>query len=236
MNLRQLAGGFVLAAVGGFGLAVVSPAGASVNDQKKKEPQPSHVKAPKPSDRDAEIRRLDHIISEQEKILRRLQRIQDSGLPGIANLTHELLDTVRANQAQLIQVIGGLQLQCSFADLAPIGLPGYLPTDGSRFCRLDPNTFNLLVQVNNAGGVDAGVFRTHVSFFNGGVSDVDTIAPLPAFNGSITLDAGPIPANCYQGDPSYRACNFVITVDSATAVAESNEVNNTAVGFCAIIG
>src|SRR5436190_24011424 len=124
MNLRRIAGGFAIAAFCGFGWVVVSTAGAT--DQS---PKSSAVTTPPPADREAEIKKLDQMITQQEKVLKQLEHVQDSGLPGIASIAHELLDTIRLNQAQLIQVIGSLQQQCTLADLVPIGLPGYLPPE-----------------------------------------------------------------------------------------------------------
>jgi hypothetical protein len=106
------------------------------------------------------------------------------------------------------------------------GLPDLLPipTVGGFYCRLNPTTGDLQVEVRNQGPVGAGASATRVDFPGFGATTQGTPALGP---GVSTILNFPIPLGCYNPD-----CDFTISVDDGGAVPESNEGNNVASDFC----
>ncbi len=133
----------------------------------------------------------------------------------------------------LIRRVSGLELACTTPDLVPLPLPG------GGFCRIDAQG-KLHVQVHNQAGGAAGPSETLVQFRAAsapGPLFVPTVQ-LAGFTGTdLAID---IPDGCFgnffgQGDNN--VCKFQILVDAKIgstfgAVAESNELNNTAEGAC----
>ena len=109
---------------------------------------------------------------------------------------------------------------------APPNSPGQLP---QNYCF---STFGgskadaLRIVVRNQGGGDAGPSVTQVDFDHNPPIQVPT-PPVPA-NSEVQVEVK-IPKGCFEGD---LPCNFRITVDATSVVAESDESNNTDSGFC----
>ena len=164
----------------------------------------------------------------------------------------QLLSTIIANQATLlgtqqkviadlrgiIASLGDLLIKvddlhnaCAPPDLVPVAIEGSTPPG---YCRSSDTPNTLIVRVRNQGFSDAIASTTRVTFTTpGGPVVVDV--PTPALNwGGGTVDLNvPIPDACFDPhDPFPHACNFVIAVDAAGVVAESNEVNNIVAGAC----
>lgn len=106
----------------------------------------------------------------------------------------------------------------------PEALPDLIPVpDASgNFCRGGDG--KLLVTVKNQGAGPAGPSTTEVDFFRHGKVTMPTQALGP--NASTDLFFT-IPWGCFDPD-----CEFRITVDALSEVAETNEGNNTANGVC----
>jgi hypothetical protein len=96
-----------------------------------------------------------------------------------------------------------------------------------ELCNLDPGAAapRLVVSVKNQGAVGAGGSITRVDFNPGGSFDLPT-PPVPP-GGAVDLPPLRVPGNCFNPN-----CQFRITVDSASAVYESNAANNSASGTC----
>ena len=110
----------------------------------------------------------------------------------------------------------GPQLIAYAPDLVPVA------DMAGRLCRLRDG--KLLVTVRNQGASPAVASAIEVAFGSG--ETVAKVAPALASGASIEL-LFDIPPHCFSRD-----CRFRITVDSASAVEESNETNNVASGLC----
>jgi hypothetical protein len=101
-------------------------------------------------------------------------------------------------------------------DLIPV------PDESGSFCRRRDG--QLVVTVRNQGAGPAGASTTTVDFgAHGTVSQ-----PTPPLAAGAPIDLlFPIPVGCFDPD-----CDFRITVDATSVVAETNEGNNTASGTC----
>ncbi len=241
MNGKKLLGGVALAGTLAMGWGVVSEAdvrkGGKQSPDDRRDDRGHHGDE---RDHERALRhRLNSIAAGQQKILDVLQQFQQTTIPSqqlalesIAKVQTEIL----AEQATLLQEVGGLELACSTPDLVPVPLPG------GGFCRRPSTNSNILqVPVYNQGGGIAGPSVTTV-FFRvppsaqqpNGVVQVDVAtSPLNGFNGSGPLDF-PIPSGCFDVD---GICKFKIAVDAgiigSPTVVESNEINNDGAGECA---
>jgi CARDB protein len=103
------------------------------------------------------------------------------------------------------------------------GQPDLIPVEVKpQYCNRDG--LNLIVTIRNQGTGPAGPSTTRV-VFNTGASPTQ---PTPALAVGAQVDLTfAIPAACFNPD-----CQFRITADSAGAVTESNEANNTVSGTC----
>ena len=104
------------------------------------------------------------------------------------------------------------------------GKPDLIPVPDAKgnFCR--GKNGKLTVTVKNQGSADAPASTTKVDFGAAGTASQPT-PPIPA--GSSVDLLFDFPPSCFRPD-----CRFRITVDSGSVVDESNELNNTADGFC----
>lgn len=109
---------------------------------------------------------------------------------------------------------------------APQVLPDLVPVPdprpGINFCKLKEG--KLVVTVKNQGSGSAGPTTTEVDFGRYGKFSMPTPALAPGASTDLVFE---IPGGCYNPD-----CDFEITVDSMSAVMETNEVNNTGSGTC----
>jgi hypothetical protein len=101
-------------------------------------------------------------------------------------------------------------------DLAPV------PDGQGRFCRRRDG--KLVVTVRNQGAGGAGASTTRVDFGVHGNASVATPGLAASDSTEILVD---IPPRCFDAD-----CEFRITVDASSQVAETNEGNNEASGTC----
>jgi subtilisin family serine protease len=111
-------------------------------------------------------------------------------------------------------------------DLVPVRLPN-MGMDPIAYCNLDDRK-RLVVTVKNQGDAGAPASTTRVTFHSVPGGDVVVDLPTPALAAGESVDLDPIELpNCYHPN-----CHFTITVDVTGVVAESNEANNTAEGYC----
>jgi hypothetical protein len=106
------------------------------------------------------------------------------------------------------------------SDLLPV--PGPVGID---WCRIDPGTGELIVEVRNNGPAAAPASTTRVDFLGFGGSDEAT-SPIPAGTSTI-VGPIPFPLGCFNPD-----CNFRINVDFFDAITETDEANNEGEGYC----
>lgn len=236
MRFQQLVIGFVLATAGAF-TAVVSTAASDDQDTSKQvqaEKDKKPAEEPKGNLDRLQVVKLNEILENQQRLLNRLDTLEGTTLPNqLHGVQSSILDGIVATQAELIQVIGGLEEQCTSADLLPLPAPG--STGPYGYCQFNADFTKLLVRVHNQGGAASGPSTTRVTFF-GGSPAVDQATPgLAPFGGFVDL-LYDIPESCYPVTGGDTQCNFSIAADVANAVGESNEANNVAAGICVRIG
>ncbi len=114
-------------------------------------------------------------------------------------------------------------------DLVPVSIDDSLGRVG--FCQRG-SVVPFTVTVKNQGGQDAQESVVRVEFFPGGSRTKQVFGPGP--NGSLPPGVAwdiqfldPPLGTCFNPD-----CDFRITVDSTSQIAESNEANNVADGRC----
>jgi hypothetical protein len=218
----------------------VVPIGADdhkvVNTRNTPDPRPAFHPPGNGGHERQEAEKLDTIIANQRRMLDLLNNVNTT-LPDQQNVLGRILgltNDIFANQALLLEEVGGLPAICSTADLVP------LPVPGGGYCRTEPGNAEILhILVRNQGGGLADASKTQV-FFR--VPD-DFVAPLSCGTGCAEVDIDTpalgsfattdlvvaIPAACYgvQG-----ICQFKIAVDATSLVAETDEVNNNVGGQC----
>jgi hypothetical protein len=137
----------------------------------------------------------------------------------------------------IIASLGDLQIKvddvrdaCAPPDLVPVPIEG---SDPPSYCRGDASG-NLIVRVRNQGFSDAIASTLRVTFTTPtGPVPVNVATPLLHWGGGTADVTVPIPPACFDPhDPFPHACNFLIEVDAAGVVAESNEINNNVAGVC----
>ena len=198
--------------------------------QGEKEKKP--VDEPKGNLDRLELQKLEEVLAHQRRLLERLDSLEGTTLPNAFHGVHSsILDALANLELQVLDAIGGLQQQCTTADLLPLPAPG--TTGPLGFCQFTDDN-KLLVRIHNQGGVAAAASTTRVSFFGGVVTDQATPA-LAAFGGGVSL-AFDVPESCYGNIAGDSECNFTIAADIANVVVESNEANNVAAGRCIRIG
>lgn len=155
----------------------------------------------------------------------------DGRVVGVGKTQCKLIAVPEVNDPDFIESIAanapeGDAILVENTDDPVTSLPDLLPIPGAGgfFCRLDPTSGNLQVEVRNQGPVGAGLSTTRVEFPGYGVVNQPTPALGPGV--STTFDV-PIPLGCYDPD-----CNFTIRVDNLGDVTESDELNNFAADFC----
>lgn len=99
------------------------------------------------------------------------------------------------------------------------------PGDPVSFCRRDPLTGGLVVEVANQGTAEMPESTTTVTFFPGGFVPLTT----PSLGPGESTFLGPIDIPPESADPDV---DFSIVVDSNSQATELDEPNNTAVGLC----
>jgi hypothetical protein len=119
--------------------------------------------------------------------------------------------------------VPGFEAGTQALGVACVALPADLAPESSFDCTSD----HVNVHVANLGTAPAPASTTHVDFANGG--SVDMATPVIGVGGSTTVTFA-IPASCFVSNK----CGFSITVDSANAVIESNESNNSISKVCDI--
>ena len=103
-------------------------------------------------------------------------------------------------------------------DLLPVN-----PDNWVNFCDVD-NYGNLMVHIKNQGTAAAGPSTLEVDFSQYG----PVLKPVPSLLAGETMTIlVPFPYGCFDPD-----CGFEISVDSASVIDESNELNNNQTGFC----
>lgn len=163
---------------------------------------------------------LGDILLDQVLLFKDQQRDQQAILKVLGQISIKL-DGLQAKASEFLNI-------CTAADLVPVPIPGVTGPPG--FCRRDSEG-NLLLQVANQGGADAGFFTTVVFFKTGGDHSFFTTS-LSAFSSvelspPFPLQTGPF--NCFDANGE---CHFTIVVDIDNLVAEFNEINNTVDGVC----
>ena len=126
-------------------------------------------------------------------------------------------------------IVAGCASGGPMPDLVPLPLfPNIGPVG---FCNRD-SLGQFTVSVENQGGVDASISVVQLEFFPGGSRTMDLFGPGPS--GSLppgmpwaVVFPDPPLGTCFNPD-----CDFRITVDSTSQIAESNEANNVADGRC----
>ncbi len=229
--IRRIVAGIVVATIAAFGWAAVSTADNQHGRTDSRSSQ-THPKPPVPGHGldVLELRKINQVLENQERILERLNNLDGSTIPAQFGVLYNAFHTdILSNVGNLLAAVSDVGSQCASTDVLPLPSQGTVAPYG--FCRGD-DSGNLIVRVHNQGFIAAGPFTTRVTFAGGSLPvDVD-VTGLNGFTGT-DLNFGPIPDSCYPGLRSEASqCNFTIAADFNATVNETNEVNNNVVGAC----